>query len=413
MDNIYVKMFGGFEISYKGEVLSLGRSRSTKSLKLLQILLAYRDTGISRKELTDCLFHDEDVLDVSNSLRVNKHRLQERLVKAGLPDVPYVIIKKNTYYWNEEVPVETDVQKFNTYINEAKATDDVEEKAELLYKACAFYRGEFLEELGAEEWILVRSVQLKQAYDTALKNLIAILREEHRYESMLEVSSNASRIYPYDDWQVVQIESLLALRRKREAMDVYHKMAQIYHEDLMIKFPEEITKQIKEFKPRQKDVNEIEKNIINGLRDMRNDPGAISLSLSGFVDALCILKKAADERKRRLFITAYVLKDDENITSSISQIQDISENLAEVLKRYMRNVDIYTNVNQSQFLVLTYETTQEQCEMIAVRIKGRFRDKCGEWMGNIESYVIPVDEQEVDSEVINDYIKKLESTEAV
>lgn len=146
---------------------------------------------------------------------------------------------------------------------------------------------------------------------------------------------------------------------------------------------------------------------------MRNDPGAISLSLSGFVDALCILKKAADERKRRLFITAYVLKDDENITSSISQIQDISESLAEVLKRYMRNVDIYTNVNQSQFLVLTSETTQEQCEMIAVRIKGRFRDKCGEWMGNIESYVIPVDEQDVDHEVIDTYIKKLESSDAM
>ena len=49
---------------------------------------------------------------------------------------------------------------------------------------------------------------------------------------MLELCSTASQIHPYDEWQAVQIECLLAMERYKEALEVYEKATEIFYKDL-------------------------------------------------------------------------------------------------------------------------------------------------------------------------------------
>ena len=50
---IYVQMLGGFSIRYGRKVVSLNRVRSSKSVRLLQMLLLSVPNGISKNELID------------------------------------------------------------------------------------------------------------------------------------------------------------------------------------------------------------------------------------------------------------------------------------------------------------------------------------------------------------------------
>lgn len=84
LDNntLYVKMFGSFEVYHAEKKILLGK-KNNKSEKLLQIMLAYRKNGITKKDLIRYLFKDEEVADVSNSLRVKIYRLKQILNRGG------------------------------------------------------------------------------------------------------------------------------------------------------------------------------------------------------------------------------------------------------------------------------------------------------------------------------------------
>ena len=45
---------------------------------------------------------------------------------------------------------------------------------------------------------------------------------------MLELSKSASEIYPFDEWQSVMMEALVAMNRYKEAIQIYEDTAKIF-----------------------------------------------------------------------------------------------------------------------------------------------------------------------------------------
>ena len=86
-----VKALGGFSMRYGEKTISIGSGKSTKAVKLLQILVCSGDVlfprgrTVSRERLLDMLYGNEDITDAANNLRVTTFRLKKMLVTAGLP----------------------------------------------------------------------------------------------------------------------------------------------------------------------------------------------------------------------------------------------------------------------------------------------------------------------------------------
>ena len=92
-----VKALGGFSMRYGEKTISIGSGKSTKAVKLLQILVCSEGRTVSRERLLDMLYGNEDITDAANNLRVTTFRLKKMLVTAGLPQYDYIQIKSGMY----------------------------------------------------------------------------------------------------------------------------------------------------------------------------------------------------------------------------------------------------------------------------------------------------------------------------
>ena len=84
-----VQMFGGFAMYYGDEAVTLNKAGSSKSVRLLQMLLLSLPGGIAKNELIDNLYGWNEKGDVANrnkNLNNLIYRLKGQLVSGGLPD---------------------------------------------------------------------------------------------------------------------------------------------------------------------------------------------------------------------------------------------------------------------------------------------------------------------------------------
>lgn len=142
---LYVTMLGKFSLTYMDHQISFKTHTTTKSLKLLQILLYSTTTNgeISRTQLLEDLYQQEELCDISNNLRVTIHRLKKVLLQAELPEYDYILVENGIYRWNSSFPIKIDAVEFETLVKSAQEESDPKIQADLYDQACSLYRGVF------------------------------------------------------------------------------------------------------------------------------------------------------------------------------------------------------------------------------------------------------------------------------
>ena len=135
----------------------------------------------------------------------------------------YVTIKGGSYYWTSEIPYELDAHQFEELLKKAEKENDLEKKKSYIEEACELYRGEFLPQLGAEGWAVVLNVYYKNLFSNAMRALCQILKDEKDYKKLYHCAEKAAIIYPLEDWQIWQMDSLIAVSYTH--LDVYKRQA--------------------------------------------------------------------------------------------------------------------------------------------------------------------------------------------
>lgn len=392
-------LFGPFTITYFAEGgvrhnLTFGRSQRSKTLRLLQILVAHHEQGISRSRLIECFFQDKEIADAANSLRVSMYRLRKQLVDAGLPEMEFFLYnnKEGMYQWNPEITLETDAQQFMKYVDMAEQAEDPADKAELLYQACRLYSGEFMSEVGAEEWVVICAVRYKMTYEKAVRELCALLRESKSYDRMLEISSTAAKIYPYDEWQVEQIESLVAMDRISEAVSAYKQALRRYTDELQIQMPKRMVNAIRSLSA---DIA-ISPGAITDIRAKLEEPvresGAIYLSPPSFIDTYRLLVRIAERNAQPMCLMVCAIKAvGSNSLTNREQMDESAEMLRESINESLRRGDCFTHYSNNQFLILLVGTDEAWCDMIFRRICTKFRRNRRPWSVSLDYYSAPVE----------------------
>ena len=222
-----VQMFGSYEIEYEGNPVSFERNTTTKTNQLMQILLQAGEKGVTRAKLLSDLFGNEEMSNPANSLRATVFRLRRLLAAAGLPEDEYVTIRGGSYYWTSGIPYELDAHQFEDLLDKAGKENDPEKKKSYIEEACELYRGEFLPQLGAEGWAVVLNVYYKNLFSNAMRTLCQILKDEKDYQKLYHCAEKAAVIYPLEDWQIWQMDSLIAMDRQDEAMVLYETTTEL------------------------------------------------------------------------------------------------------------------------------------------------------------------------------------------
>lgn len=374
-DVLYVKMLGGFSMSYNGKTIA-GSSKSSISQNnaLLQILIHSREKGVTRDRLEELLFGDREVDNAHHSLRSVIYNAKKYLEKAGLPKLNYIISEKDAFYWTNEIEVEEDAYEFEKLYMKAGEETDPRRRLESYLKASYEYGGEFLPMQTNNVWAVRESMRYEKIFAECVENAGRILREFEDYERMKELGQYASVIAPLSDWESLTMEALVRMRKYDDAIRLYEHTVNYYLDELGIhpsgKIVEWFEHLGKGITHQHSVLEEIQKDL-NG-----ND----SESGGGFLCIYPVFQGIYRSNRRlldRMGTSSYlmlctILDGKGNPMKEGTVLDRLSDRLIESARTSVRRGDTLCSYGKGQCLILLVNTSREDCSIVQQRINKSF-----------------------------------------
>lgn len=374
-ERLEIRMLGTFSVNYAGREIVIDRNAVSKTTQLLQMLALHAQEGISKAGLIDALYGRETVENKNGSLNNTIFRLRRQLKAAGLPDSQYICIQNGMCTWDEAIPLWVDVCEFQNLAEESQSKTGQEE-IRLCRKAAACYTGEFLPNMIGEGWVTVENVHCKELYTNCVRKLCEYYMKEEHYEETLRIATSASVIYPFEDWQLWQIDSLMAMSRYQEAMEVYEKATKLVLDELGLPPSPEMLRRFRIMGEHVSQTAEVTEDIRKRLDEKVHIEGAYYCSFPGFIDIYHVFSRMMERNGATVYIMLCTLK---GISVKDGYIEgkdrEASELLAEAIRGSLRRGDFYTRYSYSQYLILFSDIRMENCKIVSDRIQKRFEQK--------------------------------------
>lgn len=368
-----VRMLGECSLEYGGRPILREKNPGSKTFQLLQILLYAGPDGIRRERLIAWLFENGSTGDSYGNLRVTIHNLRKLLRESGLPKEPYICLEDGCCRFQSSFPVSVDALTFDCLIKKAGPASG-RERMELLKQACRLYGGRFLPPLAGESWVDMAEACYQRQYNACLREVCNDLKERGEYRELLELCSRAASIYPYDEWQIWQMDCLTALGRGGEAMALYERTVRLYFEELKLQPSERMLTCFRQMEAKLRMDTEDLCDIQDRLREKEAATGAYFCSYPGFVDSYRMLVRILEPSGLPASLVVCALCDRRKRHNRDSRDSaELSEVLSEAIREALRPGDVYTRYSRSQFLLILVGIPGKDCAEIVGRIDAGFR----------------------------------------
>lgn len=215
-----VRMLGGFSLRRGERTLELG-GRSRKLYLLLAYLLRERGRNIPCAELAGVLWPGEELDDgLRGALKTILHRARACLDELGEGLGKSIISRRGCFRWDPAVPVALDAEEFSRLCQEGDRWKKSRPAAWL--RALALYRGDFLPAAGACAWAAEQAAPLHQLWLRVVLDTLPLLAGKGQWAHAAALSEEALLLEPcHEGLCRRRMEALLALGRKREAVQAY------------------------------------------------------------------------------------------------------------------------------------------------------------------------------------------------
>ena len=370
-----VRMLGTFSLEYKGKELVLDRNKASKTTQLFQLLMFHtEDGGISKAAMIDALYGRVEVENKNGSLNNTIFRLRKQLKDIGLPDSKYINIQSGMCCWDGNIEVQVDVNEFRKLIEKEKKEKREEDKLHLWMQAWKIYKGEFLPDMIGEQWVAVENVRCRDEYFRVTEELCRWLKGHERYEDLHKVAHRAAEIYPFDEWQVWEIDSLIGMSRYKEGLEVYKRTTKLMFDELGLSPSAGMLERFKLMGERTSQAAGAIEDIKYRLREKESIEGAYYCTYPSFVDVYHVFGRMMERTGMSVFLMLCTL-DFINIETDDENQKYYSELLRESIQKAVRKGDFYTRYNIQQYLVMLIGITQENCTLVSKRINKEFNKR--------------------------------------
>lgn len=380
----YARFLGGFSLRYRGNPLSLNANPQAGYMQIMLCLLKAGKEGMGRKELLAINQpENKDHRQRSNNFRQQVYMLRSAIARAGFPEGRYIVAHQSRYYFSREYEIQSDTGELDILIEQIRTGLLCQERRREIYlQYCRAYTGEFLPQLNGEDWVTLESAYYQKWYTTCLKGLSRILKGEGEYELLLKLSTAASQYHPYDEWQAVRIDCLIALERRREAQKIYEETAELYEWDWGRNFLDQVIADHHEEHCIYY-MDRAMKRVKDKLKEHGEVKGAYRCSIPSFVDICRLWARLGEESKEEHLLMLCTLHhrllteeidgpsgagegDEENGDGEMEVFQAI-------LNRTLRAQDVYTRYSQCQYLVLLTDMELNMGYFMISRLEGLWK----------------------------------------
>ncbi len=374
-----IRMFGVLYVARGDDVLTDRLKRSRQLEGLLKYLMAYRGRFVAPEELVDALWESRSCDNPAKAVQNLVYRLR---MLIDLPDQPsHILYVNGGYGWNMQSRYLLDLEEFDRSIDEAMGhvragTPD----ASLFSKALQYYTMDFLANSIYDLW----TVSLRQAYRLKFTNcvetLIGLLKNEERYQEIIDVCEKGMAIDPYDEKvHVAFLQALMATNRIAHARMHYSYITELLYRDLGVSPSAELKEAYAQINGNTRFVQHDIDSILGSFSEERNVDGPFFCDEELFHELFKLERRRLQRNGQSNCLLLLTVSNSNYGMPAGDILKTARKTLREVLTASLRKGDIVCIWNDSQVLVMLSSLTYEDAEMISHRIITRFHKA---WAGS-------------------------------
>lgn len=369
-----VEMFGGFEVYYGQTPVIMKDSRNSKVLQLLQYLLCSRKRMVPQDELVGVLFEEDEVGNPAGTLKNLVYRLRKIFEEAGMPrdSIQY---KKNAYGLSGAIPCEMDTEIFNGLLEKSRNLDLADkERLDICLCAIDLYKGEFLPRGSGEPWVVGFSVQYQETYYKFLSSAYEVIRKRGEHEALVTRLQKAVRLYPYEeDLAAMYIDCLYRTKRVKEALEAYETVSATMLNDLGVGLSDHMKELYREITGGLQEVAESPEEVRSRIAEEEYERGAFYCNSEIFTNLYRFVVRHMERSGKSVFLVLCTVTGPDGLPpESGKHMEETVERFHEAAKLSLRRGDAYTRYSPSQFLLMLMEIRQENCGVVAERLRRNF-----------------------------------------
>ncbi len=373
---IKVQTLGGFQVLVEGAPVLKRLERSRQVLNLLAYLLIARFDVISQERLIEVLWADENSDDPVNALKNLAYRLRKILSSHDtLSKSECIMMKNGTYAWNTQVSCSIDCEEMENLCKRVSDTNlSIDQRINLYKEALSLYKGRFLPDSSSELWVIPLSSYYQTLYMNCVREAVALLTLQHRYDEVSSICESAIALEPYEEvLHECLLKALINLDKKSKALEHYHAISNKFYKDLGVKLCAPIRGLYKEL---ISDLNKNEADIstIKGdMLDSQQAGGAFFCEYEIFKHFYRLESRSAERAGQSVFICLITLSSVPGVVQQKNVLISAMDKLKDVIVSSLRRGDVASRFCSSQYILMLPTATYENGEMVVERILSRFK----------------------------------------
>ena len=237
---LFVKMFGFFDITYKGKSIFLESSGNAKPLALLRFLLSQKDKVFVPETIAENVWPENEYLDEKKVIRTYIHRLrkiisQENVFKRDFSDDINIVNVKGNYRLFLSDAVRMDTLEFENCRSLIGREFDDEALIQTFNRVYTIYSGEFLEDSKFDHWVIMLRNYYLRSFSAMVTSILEILERNRRFTEILDICERSLQVYDLDEnINIFFIKAMIETDQVNSAMKHYSSITSKMYNTLSI-----------------------------------------------------------------------------------------------------------------------------------------------------------------------------------
>ncbi len=373
-DPVRIRLFGGFSLFVNNECYDQMIIKSKKGMALLQYLILKYDAIVPNFKLIEVLWPNEESSNPENALKTLISRFRAILNQCceGLGNC--IAAGRGGYQFRLLDNMSVDMFDFETLAKELEGEDKLTKETDEKYQQLmTLYTGDLLAGNDQDDWAVARSVNLHGQYIKIVYGYLTLLKEEDRYEEIIQSCRFALETDPFDERLHLELmQALVKTNRNNEALMQYKHVTNLHFRYLGVKPPEGIQEFYKQIIQAG---NTLDMNIdtIRGeLQEYGEVHGAFECEYAVFREIYNLQMRNLERLGTSMYIAMIMITSMDGEPINPLKLDDIMRGLSEVLKAHLRRGDTITHFSPSQYALLLPTVNIDSGRMVMERIKRFF-----------------------------------------
>ena len=181
---LHIRAFGRAQVSIGEKPLTMS-DWQTQSVRELFFYFKTINKPMTKEQIGDVFWPE---LEEPSKLKLRFKNDIYRLRRAIRNDV--IVFRDELYSFNSALDYEYDVDAFESYLFQADLTQEPKMQIDLLQKAVAQVKGQFLEDISAT-WVMPERERINQIFLTTVMRLVELLKDRNQIDDVLVVCERA------------------------------------------------------------------------------------------------------------------------------------------------------------------------------------------------------------------------------